>query len=80
MCLGGGGGGGTTKAPVAGGYTEMTIDDGQNKDYKLYDNNDKNITDDYQLNSKKKTIVKKSAGSGGSLVEDAAQYLYTRDA
>jgi hypothetical protein len=77
MCLSSGGGGGETKAPVAGGYTELTIDDGSNnKDYKLYDNSDNEITNSYKLDKKKKTVTK----SGSSGVEDAAQYLYTRDA
>jgi hypothetical protein len=77
MCLSSGGGGGSTQAPVAGGYTELTIDDGKNnKDYKLYDNSDNEITNSYKLDKKKKTVTK----SGSSGVEDAAQYLYTRDA
>lgn len=82
MCLGGGGGGGSTKAPVAGGYGEVTTDNGAGSSkYSLYDNTGKDITDKYTIDNKKQVVSKGSrsaSDSGASL--GAASYLYTRDA
>ena len=79
MCLSSGGGGGSQKAPVAGGYSEVTINDGAgDAKYKLYDNTDKEITKNYTLD-KKKQVVKKS-NDGLSDSDSVSNYLYTRDA
>jgi hypothetical protein len=81
MCLGGGGGGGSTKAPVAGGYGEVTTDNGAGSSkYSLYDNTGKDITKDYTLDKKKQVVRKGMEGVGDQFGLGAASYLYTRDA
>lgn len=83
MCLGSDGGSAPTKAPVAGGYGEVTYDgaNASNAKYKLYDNTGKDITSTYKVDKKKQVYSNTSTPNpetGGN--DYSTKYLYTRDA